>query len=88
MGMVPPAGPAFIRLGDGRILGTPTPATNADSLRITPMRDPKPRNLRQRTVIEKVKAPKAATIGGAAAEGRATTAGTKKTHDPGQESPR
>jgi hypothetical protein len=88
MGMVPPAGPAFIRLGDGKILGTPTPATSADSLRITPMRDPKPKKLRQRTVIEKVKAPKTATTGGAAAAGRATTTGTKKTHDPGQGSPR
>jgi hypothetical protein len=84
MGMVPPASPAFIRLDDGKILGTPTPATNADSVRITPMRTPKPKALRQRTVIEKVKAPKEsktpkATAGGAAAAGTATAAGTKKT---------
>ncbi|MDX6299953.1 MAG: hypothetical protein QOF53_1167 [Nocardioidaceae bacterium] len=93
MGMVPPASPAFIRLGDGKILGTPTLATNADSVRITPMRNPKPKALRQRTVIEKVKAPKDATTpkvtaGGAAAPGTAIAAGTKKTRDPGQENPR
>jgi cell division protein FtsL len=95
MGMVPPASPAFIRLGDGKILGNPTPATTADALRVTPMRSPKPKNLRQRTVIEKVKAPRTTkgtttgtTIGGAAAEARATSTGTKKTHEAGQESRR
>jgi hypothetical protein len=58
MGMVPPASPAFIRLSDGRILGKPTPATYADSIRVTPLRTAKPKNLRQRIVIEKVKAPR------------------------------
>jgi len=78
MGMVPPASPAFIRLGDGKVLGTPTPATPADSLQVSPARTAKPRNLKQRTV--KVKPPKAIT-GGAAAGTGATSPGTKKPQD-------
>jgi len=91
MGMVPPASPAFIRLSDGRVLGDATPATAADSLRITPMRTAKPKDLRQRIVIEKVKAPGTptdASARGAAAAGAVTSAGTKKAHHPGQESRR
>jgi cell division protein FtsL len=99
MGMVPPASPAFLRLSDGKILGKPTPATYADSIRVTPLRTAKPKSLRQRVVIEKVKAaPKTtrtsigsaaeATSDGAAAERRTAAAGTKKAHDPGQGSQR
>jgi cell division protein FtsL len=87
MGMVPPATPAFIRLGDGKILGKPTPASDADSIRVTPLRTAKPRNLRQRTVIEKVKPSKPAARG-AAPGAEAATAGTKKAHDPAQGSQR
>jgi hypothetical protein len=99
MGMVPPASPAFIRLSDGKILGKATPATYADSIRVTPLRTAKPKNLRQRTVIEKVKAPGKTTptstgssagtrTHGAAPERRDAAAGTKKAHDPGQGSQR
>ena len=48
LGMVPPSQPAFIRLGDGRVLGTrrrPPPATR---VRINPLPTPKPAALKQR----------------------------------------
>jgi hypothetical protein len=34
MGMVIPATPAFLRLADGKVLGTPTPATRENGLRL------------------------------------------------------
>ncbi len=34
LGMVPPAGPVFISLGTGKVEGTPTPASWADSFRL------------------------------------------------------
>ncbi len=34
-GMVAPDRPAFIRLSDGKVLGSPTPATLADDMRVT-----------------------------------------------------
>jgi hypothetical protein len=45
LGMVPPAQPAFIRLSDGKVLGTPLPATPVDGVRITPMNPAKPSEL-------------------------------------------
>ena len=36
MGMVIPATPAFLRLADGKVLGTPAPATRDDALRLLP----------------------------------------------------
>ena len=42
IGMVPPANPAFIRLSDGRVLGTPTPAVPEDGIRIAPLPTLKP----------------------------------------------
>jgi hypothetical protein len=84
MGMVPPAAPAFIRLGDGRVLGKPMPATAEDSIRVTPLPTKKPKNLRPRPiVIEMTKQAQAALraqAGGAAAAAGAGTTGTKKTH--------
>lgn len=50
-GMVAPAQPVFVRLGDGRVLGTPTPAGPGDAMQIDPLPAPKPRSLRQRTII-------------------------------------
>ena len=55
LGMVAPAEPAFVRLLDGKILGNPTPASPADSVRVTPLPAPKPGSLRQRTIIFKAK---------------------------------
>jgi hypothetical protein len=51
MGMVPAAAPAFIRLGDGQVLGTSMPATVEDSLRITSRPTVKPRNLVPRVKV-------------------------------------
>ena len=42
MGMVIPATPAFLRLADGKVLGTPTPATREDGLRLLPKAPKKP----------------------------------------------
>jgi hypothetical protein len=42
MGMVIPATPAFLRLSDGKVLGTPTPATRDGALRLLPEAPPKP----------------------------------------------
>ena len=49
--MVPPANPAFIRLSDGKVLGTPTAAVPEDGIRIAPLPTRKPRNLRPDAVI-------------------------------------
>ena len=59
LGMVPPSQPAFIRL-DGTVLGAPVPATGADAVRINPLPTPKPASLKQKTIIIKVPAKKAA----------------------------
>lgn len=84
MGMVPPPAPAFIRLGDGRVLGKPMPATYADSVRVTPLPTKKPKNLRPRPIViemtAKAQAALRAQARGAAARAGAATTGTKKTH--------
>jgi type II secretory pathway pseudopilin PulG len=59
MGLVPPTSPVFIRLSDGKIVGTPTPALAADALRITSLPTRKPKNLRLKPI--RVKAPKVKT---------------------------
>jgi hypothetical protein len=80
LGMVPPAGPAFIRLGDGRVLGSPTPATTADSLRLTSLPTRRPKNLDPGPlVITKAKGATAGAADGAASGAGTTGAGTKKT---------
>jgi hypothetical protein len=42
MGMVIPAAPAFLRRADGKVLGTPTPATRENPLRLLPRAPRKP----------------------------------------------
>jgi cell division protein FtsB len=42
MGMVIPASPAFLRLRDGKVLGTPAPAVRDGALRLLPQAPPKP----------------------------------------------
>jgi hypothetical protein len=42
MGMVIPATPAFLRLSDGKVLGTPAPATRENPLRLLPQAPKKP----------------------------------------------
>ena len=78
MGMVPPSSPAFIRLSDGKVLGKPTPATYADSIRVTPLPTRKPKNLRPRPVIVELPAKPDAGADGAANRARLTATGTKK----------
>ena len=62
IGMVPPANPAFIRLADGRVLGTPTAAVPQDAIRISPLPTPKPKSLRPDPVV--VLAPDSAATSG------------------------
>jgi hypothetical protein len=83
MGMVPAAGPAFLRLADGTVLGTPAPATVNDAFRIGPPPVAKPSDLNPRPVIKRL-THVATTAGGAtgattgAADGLgAAPAGTK-----------
>lgn len=59
LGMVAPAQPAFVRLGDGRVLGTPTPAGPDGAIRINPLPPPKPSALTPRTRVVRVPAPEA-----------------------------
>lgn len=95
MGMVPPASPAFIRLGDGQVLGKPVPATYADALRVNPLPTKRPKNLRPNPIVlEMVPGSTTAAgaknpqVGGAAPVAGGSTTGTKKTHDSQQGSTR
>jgi hypothetical protein len=54
--MVAPAQPAFIRLADGRVLGTPAPATTEGAVRINPLPSSKPAALNPPPIIVKVPA--------------------------------
>ena len=69
LGMVPPAGPVFISLGSGKVTGTPTPASWADSFRL----DPKPTKAPARKTRYRFMTPSGA--GGARDD---ADAGTKK----------
>ncbi len=51
IGMVPAASPAFIRLSDGKVLGTPMPADASDAIRIGPPPVRKPADLTPPPVI-------------------------------------
>jgi hypothetical protein len=55
LGMVAPSQPAFLMLATGAVLGTPTPATPADAVRINPLPSELPAGIKQKTVV--VKAP-------------------------------
>jgi hypothetical protein len=56
LGMVAPAQPAFVRLSDGRVLGTPVPASTADSVRIGSLPSAKPRSINPPPIVIKVPA--------------------------------
>lgn len=75
MGMVPVEAPAFIRLGDGKVLGTPMPATGQDSIRLDGLPTKRPAALRPRPLVIRLNK---AVKGGAAAADAATATGTKK----------
>jgi hypothetical protein len=53
LGMVAPSQPAFLLLSTGAVLGTPTPATPADAVRINPLPAELPDAIKQKTVIVK-----------------------------------
>jgi hypothetical protein len=55
LGMVPATSPAFIRLEDGKVLGSPTVSGQAGAMRITPLPTVKPKGLRPEPVIVKVR---------------------------------
>jgi hypothetical protein len=76
LGMVPAASPAFIKITDGTVLGTPTPASWADAIRVNPLPTRRPKDLRPtpKKVIEK------ATTDGTAGAGQATGAGGSATN--------
>lgn len=56
LGMVAPAQPAFIQIGDGRVLGNPTPATSGDAVRINSLPAELPDSVKPKTIF--VKPPK------------------------------
>lgn len=51
MGMVPPSAPAFLRLEDGAVLGSPAPAVAEEAVRVIPLPTRKPADLRPAPVI-------------------------------------
>jgi hypothetical protein len=90
MGMVPPTAPAFLRLEDGAVLGSPAAAVAEDAVRVIPLPTRKPADLRPAPVIveppakKKDKSEKNRGAGrensqradGAASQARGTGAGT------------
>jgi hypothetical protein len=81
MGMVPPASPAFIRLGDGRVLGNPMPAAADDGFRVTALPTRKPADLRPAPIVvqpDKTTTDRS-TTGGAATGAEATARGRSGT---------
>ena len=72
MGMVIPATPAFLRLTDGKVLGTPTPATRENPLRLLPEAPKKP------AVLDPP--PNVVTVMGTATDTAATSGKNKHGH--------
>jgi hypothetical protein len=68
MGMVLPTAPAFLRLSDGKVLGTPTPATRENPLRLLPKAPAKPAVLDPAPTIITVEATPAEDTGAADAQ--------------------
>ena len=72
MGMVIPASPAFLRLDDGKVLGTPTPAVRDGALRLLPRAPQKPAMLDP--------APNVVTVVGEPVDAGSTGAGDGNRH--------
>ncbi len=75
LGMVIPASPAFLRLSDGKVLGTPAAATREDAIRLQPRPPRKPAVLDPAPNVVKVRAEQpsgngAASTGADAARGK------------------
>jgi len=64
LGMVAPGVPAFVKLSDGTVVGTPTPASPDDAVRINPLPPELPASLRRPPIIVRVPAVTQATPGG------------------------
>jgi hypothetical protein len=81
--MVVPADPAFVRLSDGRVLGTPTATTPDDGMRVRAFAADKPARLAPKARVVRVPAPEVATttsVGtGAASPATTGTQGRKDT---------
>ncbi|MBV9832241.1 MAG: hypothetical protein JOZ82_11670 [Marmoricola sp.] len=84
LGMVAPAQPAFIRLSDGRVLGTPAKAAPGDSVRITPLPSAKPRSIDPKPLVVRVPATTTPSVvsgnTGAASTAPTGQGGRKKIH--------
>jgi hypothetical protein len=77
LGMVAPGVPAFVKLADGTIVGTPTPASPEDAVRINPLPAQLPPPLRPDPIIVRVPAPvTAATTPPAQGTTQSATQGT------------
>jgi len=61
LGMVAPGVPAFVRLSDGTVVGTPTPASPEDAVRIEPLPPGLPPALQRKPIIVRVQAIEPAT---------------------------
>lgn len=81
LGMVAPSVPAFIRLGDGTILGKPTPASADDFVAVKPPAAAKPEQLRPDPIVIRVPASgsgTAATTPTTGTNGAGATAGAPR----------
>ena len=61
LGMVAPGVPAFVRLTDGTVIGTPTPASPEDAVRIDPLPAGLPAELQRKPIIVRVPVTEAGT---------------------------
>lgn len=81
LGMVVPADPAFVRLSDGHILGTPVMTTVGDGMRVRGFAAAKPARLTPPPrVVHVTAAAKSQQHSGAASAGSKAGHGKKKTH--------
>lgn len=74
LGMVAPGVPAFVKLADGSIVGSPTPASPDDAVRINPLPAVLPDPLRPKPIIVRVPAADPITDPAAAAQQAAQNA--------------
>jgi hypothetical protein len=67
LGMVPATSPAFLRLSDGKVLGSPLPAERSEAFRISPLPPTRPR---PEVVVAQVPDQEDRNGGGRRSEGR------------------
>jgi hypothetical protein len=77
LGMVPASSPAFLRLGDGKVLGNPEVADPADAVQIVPAPQAKPQSLRPRLVIAEAPRASRAEADGSRTNGDSEAAGAR-----------